>query len=111
MYNIKILEEGYAAVIELADGSFPDDDVTLSCMLHLIKLVRSAVNDFPQNAEQLEKMKSLLDIYAAKLKKRTGKKVIQFAIDETVSGSSVKKNKYHLPLTNAHCALAFTILQ
>ncbi|MDE7304264.1 MAG: hypothetical protein K2N60_13205 [Oscillospiraceae bacterium] len=111
MYSIKIIEEAYAAVIDLVDGCTSTDKKTLSNMLHLVKLVRSAIRNFPQAAEQLEKKKAVLEVYAAKLKKLTGINFIQYTIEETVVGRNKKKHRLHSHLTNAHCALTYFIRQ
>lgn len=111
MYSIKIIEEAYAAVIELADNCVSADRITMSNMLHLVKLVRSAIRDFPQAASQLEEKKAVLNVYAAKLKKLTGKNFIQYTIEETVVGRNTKKHRLHSHLTNAHCALTYYIRQ
>lgn len=109
MYNIKILEEAYTAVIELANNCTSTDRTTLSNMLHLVKLVRSAIKDFPQAAKQLEEKKAVLNVYATKLKKLTGKNFSQYTIEETVVGRNTKKHRLHSHLTNAHCALTYFI--
>ena len=109
MYSIKIIEEAYTAVIELADNCTSTDRTTLSNMLHLVKLVRSAIRDFPQAAKQLEEKKAVLNVYAAKLKKLTGKNFGQYTIEETVVGRSTKKHRLHSHLTNPHCALTYFI--
>ena len=111
MYSIKIIEEAYTAVIELADNCTSTDRTTLSNMLHLVKLVRSAIRDFPQAAKQLEEKKAVLNVYAAKLKKLTGKNITKFSIEETVVGHNVKKHRLYSHLTNAHCALTYFIRQ
>lgn len=110
MYSIKIIEEAYAAVLELADSCTFTDRTTLSNMFHLVKLVRSAIKDFP-HTDRLEEMKSILDVYAAKLKKLTGKNFSQYTIEETVVGRNTKKHRLHSHLTNAHCALTYFIRQ
>lgn len=111
MYSIKILEEAYTAVIELADSCTYTDREILSYMLHLVKLVRSAMRDFPQAAEQLEEKKAVLDAYAAKLKRRIGKNIMQFRIEESGVDRSRRKRRLHSRLTNAHCALTYFIRQ
>lgn len=109
MYSIKIFEEAYTAVIELVNGCTSIDKEILSNMLHLVKLVRSAIGDFPQYSEQLEEKKAVLDVYAAKLKKLTGRNFIKYTIEETVVGRNTKKHRLHSHLTNAHCALTYFI--
>lgn len=109
MYNIKILEEAYTAVIELTDNCASTDKDTLSNLYHLMRLVLSSIRDFPQDAEQLEKMKDMLDVYSAKLKRRIGKNLSQYYIEETIYNCGVKKNRLYSHLTNAHCALTWFI--
>lgn len=75
MYNIKIFTKAYFSLIKLVDSCDSADWKTLSNLYYLTRLVRSAIRDFPQYAVCLDEFKSVLDISAARLKKRVGKRL------------------------------------
>lgn len=115
MYNVQTLTRAYFSVIKLIDRCSSADWQTLSNLYHLIKLVRSAIRDFPQYAVCLDEFKSVLDISAARLKKHVGKRLNQYFIEETTIGSSTnddkggKKRILHSPLNDSYGAIVFFI--
>lgn len=115
MYNVQTLTRAYFSVIKLIDRCSSADWQTLSNLYHLIKLVRRAMRDFPQYAVCLDEFKSVLDISAARLKKRVGKRLNQYFIEETTIGNSTnddnggKKRILHSPLTNSYGAIIYFI--
>ena len=105
MYNIETLMGAYFSVIKLADSCTSTDIETLSNLYHLVKLIRRAIRDFPQDAVLLDEFKGVLDICSARLKKRVGKRLKQYVIAETKIDGSIKydkgkKRELHSPLTN-----------
>lgn len=90
MYNIKTLMKAYFSVIKLADSCTSTDSTTLSNLYHLVKLIRSAIRDFPQDAVLLDEFKSVLDICSARLKKRVGKKLDILRPSELKSCSALR---------------------
>lgn len=116
MYNIKTLMKAYFSVIKLADSCTSTDSTTLSNLYHLVKLIRSAIRDFPQDAVLLDEFKSVLDICSARLKKRVGKRLEQYVIAETSIGGSIsddkgKERKLYSPLTDSYVAITYFIRQ
>lgn len=107
MYNIKILNEAVSSIIDLAD-SVSDDRRERSTVYHLLKFIRGAVRDFPENSD-----KSTVDIlgaYAAKIKRFTDGKISRIAIVERHDGNKIGEI-IPLPITNAHDAIIHVIRQ
>lgn len=116
MYDIETLIGAYFSVIKLADSCTSTDIKTLSNLYHLVKLIRRAIGDFPQDAVLLDEFKSVLDICSARLKKRVGKKLKQYVVVETKFDGSIKDGKgkereLHSPLTDAYVAITYFIRQ
>ncbi len=116
MYSIETLIAAYFSVIKLADSCTSPDKTNLSNLYHLVKLTRSAIRDFPQDAVFLDEFKSVLNICSARLKKRVGKKLKQYVVVETKVDGSIKdgkgkKRELHSPLTDAYVAVTYFIRQ
>lgn len=115
MYNIKIFTRAYFSLIKLVDSCDSDDWETLSNLYYLTKLVRSAIRDFPQYSVCLDEFKSVLDICAARLKKRVGNRSNHYIIEGTTIGSSTnadndgKKRILHSPFNDSYGAIVFFI--
>lgn len=107
MYNIKILNEAVSSIIELADN-VSDDRRERSSIYHLLKLIRGAVRDFPQNTD--DNTTDLINAYAAKIKRYTNGKISRIAIvkrhDDNEVGEIIP-----MPITNAHDAIIHLIRQ
>lgn len=117
MYNVQTLTRAYFSVIKLIDRCSSADWQTLSNLYHLIKLVRSAIRDFPQYSVCLDEFKSVLDICAARLKNRVRNRSNHYIIEGTTIGSSTnddnggKKRILHSPLNDSYGAIVFFILR
>ena len=68
MYNIKILNEAVSSIIDFAD-SVSDDRRERSMIYHLLKFIRAAARDLPQNTDKFTV--DILGVYAAKSKRST----------------------------------------
>ena len=64
MYNSKILNKAVSSIIELAEN-VSDDRMEHSMVYHLLKFIRAAVRDFPENTDK--SMVDILGAYAAKI--------------------------------------------
>ena len=107
MYNIKILNEAVSSIIAIAD-SVSDERQERSMIYHLLKFIRGAVRDFPQNTD-----KSVVDIlgaYATKLKRSTDERISKFVALE-LHVNYEKSEVIPLPITNANEALLHLIQQ
>lgn len=116
MYSIETIIGAYFSVIKLADSCTSTDITTLSNLYHLIKLVRSAIRDFSQDAVWLDEFKDVLDICSARLKKRAGQRLKQYFVAETEIDGSISddkgiKRKLHSPLTDSYVAITYFIRQ
>lgn len=116
MYNIETLIGAYFSVIKLSDKCTSTDITTLSNLYHLVKLTRSAIRDFPQDAVWLDELKDVLDICSARLKKRAGQRLKHYVIAETKNDGSISddkgiKRKLHSPLTDSYAAITYFIRQ
>lgn len=98
MYSIKILNEAVSAIIELADN-VPDDRKMKSYIYHMLKLIRAAARDYPENPDK--SAIDLLNIYAAKMKKSAGGKIYGYVVAER-SDKCKKGEIIPMPITNAH---------
>lgn len=100
MYSTKILNDAVSAIIELADN-VPDDIKMQSYIYHLLKLIRAAARDYPENEDG--KIIDILGSYAVKIKKSAGGKIYGYIVAER--SSERKKSKIiPMPITNAHCS-------
>lgn len=105
MYNIKILNKAVSAIIELA-SNVSDDRRERSMIYHLLKFIRAAVRDFPENTD-----KSTVDIlgaYAAKIKRSTDGGVVRFIALER-HAEYEKSEIIPMPITNANEAILHLI--
>lgn len=105
MYNIKILNKAVSAIIELADN-VSDDRQERSMIYHLLKFIRAAVRDFPENTD-----KSTVDIlgaYAAKIKRSTDGGIVRFIALER-HAEYEKSEVIPMPITNANEAILHLI--
>ena len=107
MYNIKILNEAVSAIINLAEV-VADDRRERSMVYHLLKFIRGAVRDFPQNTN--DNTADLLNAYAAKIKRFIDGKISRIAIVERHDGNKIGKI-VPMPITNAHDAVIHIIRQ
>ena len=107
MYNSKILNKAVSSIIELAEN-VSDDRMECSMVYHLLKFIRTAVRDFPENSD-----KSTVDIlgaYAAKIKRSTDGEMVRFIALER-HAEYEKSEIIPLPITNANEALLHLIQQ
>ena len=107
MYNVKILNEAVSSIIAIAD-SVSDDCRERSMVYHLLKFIRTAVRNFPENSD-----KSTVDIlgaYAAKIKRTTDGRISKFVALE-LHANYEKSEIIPLPITNANEALLHLIQQ
>ena len=107
MYNAKILNEAVSAIIEIAD-SVSDDRRERSMVYHLLKFIRAAVRDFPENTDK--SMVDILGAYAAKIKHSTNGVISKF-ITLNLHANYEKGEAIPLPITNANEALLHLIQQ
>lgn len=107
MYNIKILNEAVSSIIELAN-SVSDDRRERSSIYHLLKFVRGAVRDFPDNDDRITVDR--LNAYAAKIKRLTNGRISRIAIVKRHDGNEIGEI-VPLPITNAHDAIIHLIRQ
>lgn len=103
MYNIKILENAYTAVIELANSCTAKKLSTCRDVYHILKFVRASARDFPEQSDTLGEMSDTLNAHAARLKKMAGGKITEHLI--------VGENGeiFPLPLSNPCGSLAHLI--
>lgn len=103
MYNIKILENAYTAVIELADSCNSKKLSTCRDVYHIVKYVRASVRDFSEKTAELDEMFDILNMYATRLRKMAGGKINEHII--------VNENGevFPLPFSNPCGALAYLI--
>ena len=105
MYNVKILNEAVSAIINLADN-VSNDRRERSMVYHLLKFIRAAVRDFPENTD-----KSTVDIlgtYAAKIKRSTDGGIARFIALER-HAEYEKSEIIPMPITNANEAILHLI--
>lgn len=100
MYSIKILNDAVSAIIELADN-VPDDIKMKSYIYHMLKFIRAAARDSPENEDG--KIIDILGSYAAKTKKSAGGKIYGYIVAER-SSERKKGEIIPMPITNAHCS-------
>ncbi|MDE6595132.1 MAG: hypothetical protein K2K44_03895, partial [Oscillospiraceae bacterium] len=105
MYNIKILNEAVSAIINLADN-VSDDRRERSMVYHLLKFIRAAVRDFPENSDKTTV--DVLGAYAAKIKRFTDGEISRFIALE-LHANYEKGEVIPLPTTNANEALLHLI--
>lgn len=103
MYSIKILNEAFSAIIELADSCTSEKPSTCSDVYHVMKYVRASVRDFPERTAELDEMYDILNAQAARLRRMAGGKITEHII--------VNENGeiFPLPLSNSFGALAHLI--
>ena len=107
MYNIKILNEAVSSIIEIAEN-VSDDRQERSMVYHLLKFIRAAVRDFPDNDDHITV--DLLNAYAAKIKHSTNGEISRFIALE-LHANYEKSEVIPLPITNANEALLHLIQQ
>ena len=107
MYNVKILNEAVSSIIAIAD-SVSDDRRERSMVYHLLKFIRAAVRDFPQNTN--DNTADLLNSYAAKIKRSTNGEILRFIALE-LHANYEKGEVIPMPITNANEALLHLIQQ
>lgn len=100
MYSIKILNDAVSAIIELADN-VPDDIKMKSYIYHMLKFIRAAARDSPENEDG--KIIDILGSYAVKIKKSAGGKIYGYIVAER-SSERKKGEIIPMPITNAHCS-------
>ena len=105
MYNVKILNEAVSSIIDLAD-SISDDRRERSMIYHLLKFIRAAVRDFPDNDDHITV--DLLNAYAVKIKHSTNGEISKF-ITLNLHANYEKGEVIPLPITNANEALLHLI--
>ncbi|MDE7288289.1 MAG: hypothetical protein K2N71_02140 [Oscillospiraceae bacterium] len=105
MYNAKILNEAVSSIIAIAD-SVSDDHQECSMVYHLLKFIRAAVRDFPDNDDHTTV--DLLNAYAAKIKQFMDGKISKFIALE-LHANYEKSEVIPLPITNANEALLHLI--
>ncbi|MDE6710043.1 MAG: hypothetical protein K2J76_06105, partial [Oscillospiraceae bacterium] len=103
--NIKILNEAVSSIIAIAD-SVSDDRRERSMVYHLLKFIRAAVRDFPQNTN--DNTADLLNAYAAKIKRFTDGKLSRFVTLE-LHANYEKSEVIPMPITNANEAILHLI--
>lgn len=101
MYNIKILNEAVSAIIELADN-VSNDRVERSMIYHLLKFIRAAARDFPDNPDK--SMVDILGAHAEKIKRFTDGKIARYTVVELNI-----RDRISLPVTNAQSAVTYII--
>lgn len=103
MYNIKILENAYAAVIELANSCNSKKLSTCRDVYHIVKYVRASVRDFPEKTSELDEMSDILNMHAAGLRKMANGKITEHII--------MKENGeiFPLPFSNPCGSLVYLI--
>ncbi|MCM1062699.1 MAG: hypothetical protein NC452_20830 [Eubacterium sp.] len=109
--NLKELEETYEAVVDVVNSCLDDDSEAASHAYHIVKLLRSTIRDWPEQTAKFDEMYSVLDTYAAKLKKQAGGKIGRWAITSREKNTKGKHYKINTPLTNAHCSVILLIRQ
>lgn len=103
MHNIKILNEACKSIIELAEN-VPNDIKMRSYIYHLLKIVRAAARDFPENDDK--SMVDILGAYAEKIKRFTDGKIARYTVVELNI-----RDRIPLPVTNAQSAVTYIIQQ
>lgn len=73
---------------------------------HLLKFIRAAVRDFPENTDK--SMVDILGAYAAKIKRFTDGKISRIAIVERHDGNKIGEI-IPMPITNAHDSIIHLI--
>ncbi|MCM1062756.1 MAG: hypothetical protein NC452_21145 [Eubacterium sp.] len=111
MMNLKELEETYEAVVDVVNNCPADDSEAASNAYHIVKLLRSTIRDWPEHTARLDEMYSVLDTYAARLKRQAGGKIGQWAMTSTDKNTKSKHYKINTPLSNAHVSVILLIRQ
>ena len=105
MYNAKILNEAVSSIIAIAD-SVSDDRRERSMVYHLLKFIRGAIRDFPDNDDHITVDR--LNAYAAKIKRFTNGGISRFIALER-HAEYEKSEVIPLLITNANEALLHLI--
>ena len=105
MYNVKILNEAVSSIIDLAEN-VSDDRRERSMVYHLLKFIRGAVRDFPENSDKTTV--DILGAYAAKIKRSTDGKISKFVALE-LHANYEKSEIIPMPITNANEAILHLI--
>ena len=105
MYNVKILNEAVSSIIDLAEN-VSDDRRERSMVYHLLKFIRGAVRDFPENSDKTTV--DILGAYAAKIKRSTDGGIARFIALER-HAEYEKSEVIPMPITNANEAILYLI--
>ena len=108
MYDKKILKSACDSVIELADSCIYDNRFILSNIYHLIKFVRSAVRDYPEDSAEFLEMLDTLNLYSAIMKRLTYGNISQYKVVFSDNEGN-KMGIFPLRIANAHGAMLYMI--